>query len=67
MRGFADSLRRDPWLAVVTLGRRLPTAPAVESNVTRVEAIKRQMYSRATGLVPQPKSAIKASSRPGIS
>jgi len=46
LRAFTASLRRD--LAAVTAGLTLPqSSGAVEGNVTRVKAIKRQMYGRA--------------------
>lgn len=46
LRAFTTGLRRD--LAAVTAGLTLPqSSGAVEGNVTRVKAIKRQMYGRA--------------------
>lgn len=46
LRAFTASLRRD--LDAVTAGLTLPqSSGAVEGNVTRVKAIKRQMYGRA--------------------
>lgn len=46
LRSFASGLRKD-WQAV-TAGLTLPySSGAVEGNVTRIKAIKRQMYGRA--------------------
>jgi transposase len=47
LRAFAAGLRRD--LTAVTAGLCLPySSGAVEGNVTRLKAIKRQMYGRAS-------------------